>query len=210
MKSRFAGRSNAGPASAVTLAESVSGPACQQNPRRTQHLNYFTLEEAEVFCRPAWLWFLPRRRKPSGPNGRGLIGPYLSKREQLAGPSGHHAIPAGGHLPLDIRMIDWSRLTGNRFTSCCRGRQADPSGADAGPAFGCKPKTLPGDAEPQAWSRKQRCLQPGKTGVEVGGSGAHAGWLGIGTAKPGKQKAPGAKGSGAKFPQRRQGARSGR
>lgn len=107
----FAGRSNAGKSSAInTLAGRVRLAYVSKTPGRTQHLNYFTLAEGKYFVD------LPGYGYAKAPEAirsqwEGLIGPYLSKREQLAG----LVVIMDIRRPftdLDIRLIDWFRPTG--------------------------------------------------------------------------------------------------
>ncbi len=107
----FAGRSNAGKSSAInTLAGRVRLAFVSKTPGRTQHLNYFTLDEGKYFVD------LPGYGYAKAPEEirsqwEGLIGPYLSKREQLAG----LVVIMDSRRPftdLDIRLIDWFRPTG--------------------------------------------------------------------------------------------------
>ena len=107
----FAGRSNAGKSSAInTLAGRVRLAYVSKTPGRTQHLNYFTLAEGRYFVD------LPGYGYAKAPEGirsqwEGLIGPYLSKREQLAG----LVVIMDIRRPLtdlDLRLIDWFRPTG--------------------------------------------------------------------------------------------------
>ena len=107
----FAGRSNAGKSSAInTLAGRVRLAYVSKTPGRTQHLNYFTLAEGTYFVD------LPGYGYAKAPEAirsqwEGLIGPYLSKRDQLAG----LVVIMDIRRPvtdLDIRLIDWFRPTG--------------------------------------------------------------------------------------------------
>ena len=107
----FAGRSNAGKSSAInTLAGRVRLAYVSKTPGRTQHLNYFTLAEGKYFVD------LPGYGYAKAPEEirsqwEGLIGPYLSKREQLAG----LVVIMDIRRPLtdlDIKLIDWFRPTG--------------------------------------------------------------------------------------------------
>jgi len=107
----FAGRSNAGKSSAInTLAGRVRLAYVSKTPGRTQHLNYFTLAEGLYFVD------LPGYGYAKAPveiraQWEGLIGPYLSKREQLAG----LVVIMDIRRPLtdlDLRLIDWFRPTG--------------------------------------------------------------------------------------------------
>jgi len=107
----FAGRSNAGKSSAInTLAGRVRLAFVSKTPGRTQHLNYFTLAEGKYFVD------LPGYGYAKAPEAirsqwEGLIGPYLSKRDQLAG----LVVIMDIRRPmtdLDLRLIDWFRPTG--------------------------------------------------------------------------------------------------
>ena len=107
----FAGRSNAGKSSAInTLAGRTRLAYVSKTPGRTQHLNYFTLSDGKYFVD------LPGYGYAKAPEAirsqwEGLIGPYLSKREQLAG----LVVIMDIRRPLtdlDLRLIDWFRPTG--------------------------------------------------------------------------------------------------
>ena len=107
----FAGRSNAGKSSAInTLAGRVRLAYVSKTPGRTQHLNYFTLADGKYFVD------LPGYGYAKAPEAirsqwEGLIGPYLSKRDQLAG----LVVIMDIRRPmtdLDVRLIDWFRPTG--------------------------------------------------------------------------------------------------
>ena len=107
----FAGRSNAGKSSAInTLAGSVRLAYVSKTPGRTQHLNYFTLEEGKYFVDLPGYGFA-KAPEAIRSQWEGLIGPYLSKREQLVG----LVVIMDSRRPftdLDIRLIDWFRPTG--------------------------------------------------------------------------------------------------
>ncbi|MBP5987786.1 MAG: YihA family ribosome biogenesis GTP-binding protein [Azonexus sp.] len=107
----FAGRSNAGKSSAInTLAGRVRLAYVSKTPGRTQHLNYFTLAAGKYFVD------LPGYGYAKAPEAirsqwEGLIGPYLNKRDQLAG----LVVIMDIRRPmtdLDLRLIDWFRPTG--------------------------------------------------------------------------------------------------
>lgn len=107
----FAGRSNAGKSSAInTLAGRVRLAFVSKTPGRTQHLNYFTLAEGKYFVD------LPGYGYAKAPEEirsqwEGLIGPYLSKRDQLVG----LVVIMDARRPftdLDLKLIDWFRPTG--------------------------------------------------------------------------------------------------
>ena len=107
----FAGRSNAGKSSAInTLAGRVRLAYVSNTPGRTQHLNYFTLEEGKYFVDLPGYGFA-KAPEAIRSQWEGLIGPYLSKREQLVG----LVVIMDSRRPftdLDIRLIDWFRPTG--------------------------------------------------------------------------------------------------
>jgi GTP-binding protein len=81
-----------------------------KTPGRTQHLNYFTLADGKYFVD------LPGYGYAKAPEAirsqwEGLIGPYLSQRDQLAG----LVVIMDIRRPmtdLDLRLIDWFRPTG--------------------------------------------------------------------------------------------------
>lgn len=107
----FAGRSNAGKSSAInTLAGRVRLAYVSKTPGRTQHLNYFTIEAGK------YLVDLPGYGYAKAPEAvrsqwEGLIGPYLQKRQPLAG----LVLIMDIRRPLtdlDRRMMDWFRPTG--------------------------------------------------------------------------------------------------
>mgnify|MGYP000910313488 CR=1 FL=1 len=107
----FAGRSNAGKSSAInTLAGRVRLAFVSKTPGRTQHLNYFTLEPGKYFVDLPGYGFA-KAPEAIRSQWEGLIGPYLSKRDQLAG----LVVIMDSRRPftdLDIRLIDWFRPTG--------------------------------------------------------------------------------------------------
>ena len=107
----FAGRSNAGKSSAInTLAGRVRLAYVSNTPERTQHLNYFTLEDGKYFVDLPGYGFA-KAPEAIRSQWEGLIGPYLSKREQLVG----LIVIMDCRRPftdLDIRLIDWFRPTG--------------------------------------------------------------------------------------------------
>ena len=178
----FAGRSNAGKSSAInTLAGRVRLAYVSKTPGRTQHLNYFTLAEGRYFVD------LPGYGYAKAPaeiraQWEGLIGPYLSKREQLAG----LVVIMDIRRPLtdlDLRLIDWFRPTGRPIHILLS--KADKVSRQE------QTKILRSvKAELATWGGAelysvQLFSSLKKTGVERGGR--RAGWL----AGPGKQKAPG-------------------
>ena len=107
----FAGRSNAGKSSAInTLAGRVRLAYVSNTPERTQQLNYFTLEDGKYFVDLPGYGFA-KAPEAIRSQWEGLIGPYLSKREQLVG----LIVIMDCRRPftdLDIRLIDWFRPTG--------------------------------------------------------------------------------------------------
>ena len=107
----FAGRSNAGKSSAInTLAGRVRLAFVSKTPGRTQHLNYFTLAEGKYFVDLPGYGFA-KAPEAIRSQWEGLIGPYLSKRDQLVG----LVVIMDSRRPftdLDIRLIDWFRPTG--------------------------------------------------------------------------------------------------
>jgi GTP-binding protein len=107
----FAGRSNAGKSSAInTLAGRVRLAYVSKTPGRTQHLNYFTLAEGKYFVDLPGYGYAKAPAEIRG-QWEGLIGPYLSNRNQLAG----LVVIMDIRRPLtdlDLRLIDWFRPTG--------------------------------------------------------------------------------------------------
>ncbi len=107
----FAGRSNAGKSSAInTLAGRVRLAYVSKTPGRTQHLNYFTLAEGKYFVDLPGYGFA-KAPEAIRSQWEGLIGPYLSKRDQLVG----LVVIMDSRRPfteLDVRLIDWFRPTG--------------------------------------------------------------------------------------------------
>lgn len=107
----FAGRSNAGKSSAInTLAGRVRLAFVSKTPGRTQHLNYFRLDDGR------YLVDLPGYGFAKAPEAvrsqwEGLIGPYLQGRQVLAG----LVLIMDARRPLtdlDRRLIDWFAPTG--------------------------------------------------------------------------------------------------
>lgn len=107
----FAGRSNAGKSSAInTLANHTRLAFVSKTPGRTQHLNYFTLEEGK------YLVDLPGYGFAKAPEEirsqwEGLLAPYLRFRVPLAGlvliMDSRHPL-----TELDLQMLDWFAQTG--------------------------------------------------------------------------------------------------
>ena len=107
----FAGRSNAGKSSAInTLANHTRLAFVSKTPGRTQHLNYFTLEEGK------YLVDLPGYGFAKAPEEirsqwEGLLAPYLRFRVPLIGlvliMDSRHPL-----TELDLQMLDWFAQTG--------------------------------------------------------------------------------------------------
>jgi GTP-binding protein len=106
----FAGRSNAGKSSAInTLAGRVRLAYVSKTPGRTQHLNYFTLAPGKYFVDLPGYGFA-KAPEAIRSQWEGLIGPYLSEREQLAGLVVIMDI-LRPMTDLDLRLLDWFRPT---------------------------------------------------------------------------------------------------
>ena len=185
----FAGRSNAGKSSAInTLAGRVRLAYVSKTPGRTQHLNYFTLAEGRYFVD------LPGYGYAKAPveirsQWEGLIGPYLSKREQLAG----LVVIMDIRRPLtdlDLRLIDWFRPTGRPIHILLS--KADKVSRQE------QTKILRSvKAELATWGGAelysvQLFSSLKKTGVEEA-EGVLAGWLGLENKGPPDKGGPGAK-----------------
>jgi len=185
----FAGRSNAGKSSAInTLAGRVRLAYVSKTPGRTQHLNYFTLVEGRYFVD------LPGYGYAKAPveiraQWEGLIGPYLSKREQLAG----LVVIMDIRRPLtdlDLRLIDWFRPTGRPIHILLS--KADKVSRQE------QTKILRSvKAELATWGGAelysvQLFSSLKKTGVEEA-EGVLAGWLGLENKGPPDKGGPGAK-----------------
>jgi GTP-binding protein len=185
----FAGRSNAGKSSAInTLAGRVRLAYVSKTPGRTQHLNYFTLADGKYFVD------LPGYGYAKAPaeiraQWEGLIGPYLSKREQLAG----LVVIMDIRRPLtdlDIRLIDWFRPTGRPIHILLS--KADKVSRQE------QTKILRSvKAELATWGGAdiysvQLFSSLKKTGVEEA-EGVLAGWLGLENKGPPDKGGPGAK-----------------
>jgi len=185
----FAGRSNAGKSSAInTLAGRVRLAYVSKTPGRTQHLNYFTLADGKYFVD------LPGYGYAKAPleiraQWEGLIGPYLGKREQLAG----LVVIMDIRRPLtdlDLRLIDWFRPTGRPIHILLS--KADKLSRQE------QSKTLRSvKAELATWGGAelysvQLFSSLKKTGVEEA-EGVLAGWLGLENKRPPDKGGPGAK-----------------
>ena len=206
----FAGRSNAGKSSAINaLAGRVRLAFVSKTPGRTQHLNYFSLAAGRYFVD------LPGYGYAKAPEEirvqwEGLIGPYLSGRDPLAG----LVVIMDVRRPLtllDRRLIDWFRPTGRPIHILLS--KADKLSRQE------QTKVLRAvRAELAAWGEGQYSAQLfsslKKTGVEEA-ERVLAGWLDLaendGAQEAGENKRPPDKGvPGAKMPQQGQGTRSGR
>ena len=202
----FAGRSNAGKSSAInTLAGRVRLAFVSKTPGRTQHLNYFTLADGKYFVD------LPGYGYAKAPEEirsqwEGLIGPYLSKREQLSG----LVVIMDSRRPftdLDIRLIDWFRPTRRPIHILLSKADKLSRQEQTKTLHSVKAKIATwGDAELYS---VQLFSSLKKTGVEEA-EAVLAGWLGMDYVVK-ENKGPPEKGyPGAKMPQRSQGTRSGR
>ncbi|MBP5998121.1 MAG: YihA family ribosome biogenesis GTP-binding protein [Azonexus sp.] len=192
----FAGRSNAGKSSAInTLAGRVRLAYVSKTPGRTQHLNYFTLSDGKYFVD------LPGYGYAKAPEAirsqwEGLIGPYLSKREQLAG----LVVIMDIRRPLtdlDLRLIDWFRPTG-RPIHVLLSKADKLSRQEQTRALRSVKAELAtwGDAELYS---VQLFSSLKKTGVEEAET-VLAGWLGIEKKVPANKRPPDKGGPGAKMP----------
>ncbi len=202
----FAGRSNAGKSSAInTLAGRVRLAYVSKTPGRTQHLNYFTLADGKYFVD------LPGYGYAKAPEAirsqwEGLIGPYLSNRQQLSG----LVVIMDSRRPLtdlDLRLIDWFRPTGRPIHILLS--KADKLSRQE------QTKVLRSvRAEVATWGDAelysvQLFSSLKKTGIEEA-EGVLARWLSIEIKCRENKGPPDKRGPGAKKPQNVQGARSGR
>jgi GTP-binding protein len=192
----FAGRSNAGKSSAInTLAGRTRLAYVSKTPGRTQHLNYFTLSDGKYFVD------LPGYGYAKAPEAirsqwEGLIGPYLSKREQLAG----LVVIMDIRRPLtdlDLRLIDWFRPTG-RPIHVLLSKSDKLSRQEQTKALRSVKAELAtwGDAELYS---VQLFSSLKKTGVDEA-EAVLAGWLGIEKRIPENKRPPDKGGPGAKMP----------
>lgn len=192
----FAGRSNAGKSSAInTLAGRTRLAYVSKTPGRTQHLNYFTLTDGKYFVD------LPGYGYAKAPEAirsqwEGLIGPYLSKREQLAG----LVVIMDIRRPLtdlDLRLIDWFRPTG-RPIHVLLSKADKLSRQEQTKALRSVKAELAtwGDAELYS---VQLFSSLKKTGVDEA-EAVLAGWLGIEKKIPENKRPPDKGGPGAKMP----------
>ena len=107
----FAGRSNAGKSSAInTLANHTRLAYVSKTPGRTQHLNYFRLNDGKYFVDLPGYGFAKAPEEIRS-QWEGLLAPYLSCREPLVGlvmiMDSRHPL-----TDLDVQMIDWFAQTG--------------------------------------------------------------------------------------------------
>ena len=192
----FAGRSNAGKSSAInTLAGRTRLAYVSKTPGRTQHLNYFTLTDGKYFVD------LPGYGYAKAPEAirsqwEGLIGPYLSKREQLAGLVGIMDIRRALTDP-DLCLIDWFRPTG-RPIHVLLSKADKLSRQEQTKALRSVKAELAtwGDAELYS---VQLFSSLKKTGVDEA-EAVLAGWLGIEKKVPENKRPPDKGGPGAKMP----------
>ena len=107
----FAGRSNAGKSSAInTLANHTRLAFVSKTPGRTQHLNYFTLDEGKYFVDLPGYGFAKAPEEIRS-QWEGLLAPYLRFRVPLVGlvliMDSRHPL-----TELDLQMLDWFAQTG--------------------------------------------------------------------------------------------------
>ncbi|WP_313951683.1 ribosome biogenesis GTP-binding protein YihA/YsxC [Accumulibacter sp.] len=107
----FAGRSNAGKSSAInTLANHTRLAFVSKTPGRTQHLNYFQLEQGKYFVDLPGYGFAKAPEEIRS-QWEGLLAPYLRYREALRGliliMDSRHPL-----TELDLQMLDWFAVTG--------------------------------------------------------------------------------------------------
>ncbi|WP_300341457.1 ribosome biogenesis GTP-binding protein YihA/YsxC [Accumulibacter sp.] len=107
----FAGRSNAGKSSAInTLANHTRLAFVSKTPGRTQHLNYFRLEEGKYFVDLPGYGFA-KAPEEIRDQWEGLLAPYLRYREALCGlvliMDSRHPL-----TELDLQMLGWFAPTG--------------------------------------------------------------------------------------------------
>jgi GTP-binding protein len=107
----FAGRSNAGKSSAInTLANHTRLAFVSKTPGRTQHLNYFTLDEGKYFVDLPGYGFAKAPEEIRS-QWEGLLAPYLRFRVPLVGlvliMDSRHPL-----TELDLQMLGWFAQTG--------------------------------------------------------------------------------------------------
>ena len=107
----FAGRSNAGKSSAInTLANHTRLAFVSKTPGRTQHLNYFALDEGKYFVDLPGYGFAKAPEEIRS-QWEGLLAPYLRFRLPLVGlvliMDSRHPL-----TELDLQMLEWFAQTG--------------------------------------------------------------------------------------------------
>ena len=107
----FAGRSNAGKSSAInTLANHTRLAFVSKTPGRTQHLNYFTLDEGKYFVDLPGYGFAKAPEEIRS-QWEDLLAPYLRYRLPLVGlvliMDSRHPL-----TELDLQMLGWFAQTG--------------------------------------------------------------------------------------------------
>ncbi len=107
----FAGRSNAGKSSAInTLANHTRLAFVSKTPGRTQHLNYFALDEGKYFVDLPGYGFAKAPEEIRS-QWEGLLAPYLRGRVPLVGlvliMDSRHPL-----TELDLQMLEWFAQTG--------------------------------------------------------------------------------------------------
>ncbi len=107
----FAGRSNAGKSSAInTLANHTRLAFVSKTPGRTQHLNYFTLDQGKYFVDLPGYGFAKAPEEIRS-QWEGLLAPYLRYRVPLVGlvliMDSRHPL-----TELDVQMLEWFAQTG--------------------------------------------------------------------------------------------------
>lgn len=108
----FAGRSNAGKSSAInTLAGRTRLAFVSKTPGRTQHINYFSLDDLGNFLVDLPGYGFAKVPEEVRQHWETLLGRYLQEREPLRGlvliMDVRHPF-----TELDIRMLDWFCPTG--------------------------------------------------------------------------------------------------
>ena len=107
----FAGRSNAGKSSAInTLANHTRLAFVSKTPGRTQHLNFFTLDDGKYFVDLPGYGFAKAPEEIRS-QWEGLLAPYLRYRLPLVGlvliMDSRHPL-----TELDLQMLEWFAQTG--------------------------------------------------------------------------------------------------
>ena len=106
----FAGRSNAGKSSAINaLANHTRLAFVSKTPGRTQHLNYFRLDEGKYFVDLPGYGFAKAPEEVRS-QWEGLLAPYLRQRQPLRGlvliMDSRHPM-----TELDKQLLDWFAAT---------------------------------------------------------------------------------------------------